>query len=122
MDIEKLFETLDKNDFIVANPNTVQAVVNAHYKALLWLAQASPAEVADTVPPEFLLGERALYESAYLKTREAFSRTGIMSLDGMKSVADMIKELDPDMASATVDVAASFIPRFAEKAASTVKL
>ena len=95
-----------KNDFINANPNTVQAVVNAHYKALLWLAQASPAEVADSVPPEFLLGERALYESAFVKTKEAFSRTGIMSLDGMQSVAGMIKELDPDMASATVDLAA----------------
>ncbi|MBL8697936.1 MAG: ABC transporter substrate-binding protein [Alphaproteobacteria bacterium] len=111
-----------KNDFIVANPNTVQAVVNAHYKALLWIAKSSAAQVADAVPPEFHLGDRPLYEASVDKTREAYSRTGLMSLDGMKSVADMLKALDAEMATAIVDVPASFIARFAEKAAATVKL
>jgi NitT/TauT family transport system substrate-binding protein len=111
-----------KNDFIQANPNTVQAIVNAHYKALLWIAAATPAQVADAVPPEYHLGDRALYETAFAKTREAYSRTGISSLDGMKSVMDMLKALDTEMASATVDVAGTFVGRFAEKAAGAVKL
>lgn len=111
-----------KGDFITANPNTVQAVVNAHYKALLWLTQAKPSEIADVVPPEFHLGDRALYEAAITKTREAYSRTGLMSAEGMKSVVDMLKALDQEMATATVDIAKSFIPAFAEKAATTVKL
>jgi NitT/TauT family transport system substrate-binding protein len=111
-----------KNDFISANPNTVQAIVNAHYKALLWIAAATPAQVADAVPPEYHLGDRALYEAAFGKTREAYSRTGVSSLDGMKSVMDMLKTLDSEMASATVDVAATFVGRFAEKAAGAVKL
>jgi NitT/TauT family transport system substrate-binding protein len=111
-----------KNDFITANPNTVQAIVNAHYKALLWIAAATPAQIADAVPPEYHLGDRALYETAFAKTREAYSRTGIASLDGMKSVMDMLKTLDSEMASATVDVAGTFVGRFAEKAAGAVKL
>jgi NitT/TauT family transport system substrate-binding protein len=111
-----------KNDFITANPNTVQAIVNAHYKALLWIAAATPAQVADAVPPEYHLGDRALYETAFAKTREAYSRTGVSSLDGMKSVMDMLKTLDSEMASATVDVAGTFVGRFAEKAAGAVKL
>jgi NitT/TauT family transport system substrate-binding protein len=111
-----------KNDFIAANPNTVQAIVNAHYKALLWIAAATPAQVADAVPAEYHLGDRALYETAFAKTREAYSRTGVSSLDGMKSVMDMLKALDSEMASATVDVAGTFVGRFAEKAAGAVKL
>jgi NitT/TauT family transport system substrate-binding protein len=111
-----------KNDFITANPNTLQAIVNAHYKALLWIAAATPAQVADAVPPEFHLGDRALYEAAFGKTREAYSRTGVSSLDGMKSVMDMLKALDSEMASANVDVAGTFVGRFAEKAAGSVKL
>jgi NitT/TauT family transport system substrate-binding protein len=111
-----------KNDFITANPNTVQAIVNAHYKALLWIAAATPAQVADAVPPEYHLGDRTLYETAFAKTREAYSRTGVSSLDGMKSVMDMLKTLDSEMASATVDVAGTFVGRFAEKAAGAVKL
>ena len=100
----------------------MQAVVNAHYKALLWIAKATPAQVADAVPPEYHLGDRPLYESAFTKTREAYSKTGIMSVDGMKSVSDMLKALDQEMATATVDVSKSFTPGFAEKAAATVKI
>jgi NitT/TauT family transport system substrate-binding protein len=111
-----------KNDFIQANPNTVQAIVNAHYKALLWIAAATPAQVADAVPAEYHLGDRALYEAAFGKTREAYSRTGVSSLDGMKSVMDMLKALDSEMATANVDVAGTFVGRFAEKAAGMVKL
>ncbi len=111
-----------KNDFIAANPNTMQAIVNAHYKALLWIASATPAQVADAVPPEFHLGERALYEAAFAKNREAYSRTGISSADGMKSVLDMLKALDKEMETAAVKVEDTFVPRFAERAAGTVKL
>ncbi|MFM9975206.1 MAG: ABC transporter substrate-binding protein [Beijerinckiaceae bacterium] len=111
-----------KSDFITANPNTVQALVNAHYKALLWLAKATPDQVADAVPPEYHLGDKALYIAAFGKTREAYSRTGISTPDGMKSVMDMLKALDAEMATATVDVPGTFIARFAEKAATTVKL
>jgi sulfonate transport system substrate-binding protein len=111
-----------KNDFIRSNPNTVQAIVNAHYKALQWIAKATPAEVADVVPPNYLLNDRPLYEAAFKKTREAYSVTGLMSADGMASVASMLKALDANMASAKVDVSASFDHRFVDKAASTVKL
>ncbi len=111
-----------KNDFIAANPNTVQAVVNAHYKALLWIAASTPAQVADAVPAEFHLGDRALYEAAFTKTREAYSRTGISAVDGMKSVLDMLKALDKEMETASVKVEDTFVGRFAERAAGAVKL
>jgi NitT/TauT family transport system substrate-binding protein len=111
-----------KNDYIAANPNTVQAIVNAHYKALLFIARATPAGIADAVPPEFHLGDRALYESAFTKTREAYSRTGISAADGMRSVYDMLKALDKEMETANVDVASTFVTRFAEKAAGAVRL
>jgi NitT/TauT family transport system substrate-binding protein len=111
-----------KNDYIAANPNTVQAIVNAHYKALLWIAASTPAQIADSVPAEYHLGDRALYEAAFGKTREAYSRTGISSPDGMQSVMDMLKALDKEMESANVKVADTFVPRFAETAAGAVKL
>jgi NitT/TauT family transport system substrate-binding protein len=111
-----------KNDFLAANPNTVQAVVNAHYKALLWIARATAAQIADVVPPEFHLGDRGLYEASVDKSREAYSRTGVMSLEGMQSVADMLKALDAEMSTATLDVPATFISRFVERAATMVRL
>src|ERR1051326_8415999 len=44
-------------DFIKKNPNTVQALTNAIVRALLWLQKATPDQVADTVPPDYLLGD-----------------------------------------------------------------
>jgi NitT/TauT family transport system substrate-binding protein len=111
-----------KNDFIQANPNTTQAIVNAHYKALLWIASATPEQVADAVPPEFHLGDRALYLAAFSKTKEGYSRTGISSAEGMQSVMDMLKALDKEMESATVKVVDTFVARFAERAAGSVRL
>ncbi|MGL5114649.1 MAG: ABC transporter substrate-binding protein [Beijerinckiaceae bacterium] len=111
-----------KNDFIQANPNTVQAVVNAHFKALLWIGQATPDQIADSVPPEFHLGDRALYLAAVAKSKEAYSKTGVFASDGMKSVYDMLKALDAEMATANVDPAITFVSRFVEKAAGSVRL
>jgi NitT/TauT family transport system substrate-binding protein len=35
--------------------------VNGLYKALRWIDKASPAEVADAVPEQYHLGDKALY-------------------------------------------------------------
>ncbi len=107
-----------KQDFIKANPNTTQAVVNAIFKALKWIGQATPEQVADAVPDTYHLGDKALYIRAVKASKEAYSTTAISTLEGMKSVYDMLKLLDAEMASATVDLASTFVDSFARKAAA----
>jgi NitT/TauT family transport system substrate-binding protein len=46
-------------DFVKKNPNTVQALTNAMVRALIWLQKATPDQIASTVPPEYLLGNKA---------------------------------------------------------------
>ena len=50
-----------RGDFIEKNPATTQRLVNAFMKSLKWLASATPEDVADTVPTEYHLGDKALY-------------------------------------------------------------
>jgi NMT1-like family len=50
--------------FLAANPKTVQALVNTLYQALLWMQKASPEQIADSVPQEYWLGDKALYLAA----------------------------------------------------------
>ena len=57
-----------KRDFIEKNPNTVQALVNAFYKTLKWLDKATPEQIADNVPQEYWLGDKALYIAAVKAT------------------------------------------------------
>ena len=107
-----------KTDFIAANPNTTQRLVNAHLKALKWLASATPEAVADTVPPEYHLGDKALYLKAVKNSLESYSRTGIIPASGQQSVLDTLQLLDPEMKDAKIDLAATFTDRFVKRAAS----
>ncbi|TDR89049.1 ABC transporter substrate-binding protein [Enterovirga rhinocerotis] len=107
-----------KSDFVSANPNTVQRLVNAHVKALKWLASATPEQVADLVPPEYHLGDKPLYLKAVKSSLESYSRTGIIPQEGMESVLDTLRKLDAELASAKIDLAATFTDRFVKAAAS----
>jgi NitT/TauT family transport system substrate-binding protein len=102
-------------EFIEKNPETTQRLVNAFMKSLKWLRAATPEEVADTVPPEYHLGDKALYVAAVKKSLESYSRDGIVSTEGMNSVLGMLKALDPEMQNATVDLAKTFDDRFVKK-------
>src|SRR5258706_12242441 len=66
-----------RDEFIKANPNTVQALANAMVRALKWLNAATPDDVAKAVPPEYLIGDRTLYLEAYRKNSESYSRDGL---------------------------------------------
>jgi len=107
-----------KKDFIDANPVTTQHLVNAFMKSLKWLQTAKPEDVAETVPPEYHLGDRPLYIKAVQNSLESYSRTGIVPPEGMASVMDMLKTLDPELKDAKVDLTATFDDRFVKKAAS----
>jgi NitT/TauT family transport system substrate-binding protein len=109
-----------RQDFIEKNPDTIQKIVNATLSSLKWIEQATPDQVADTVPPEYLLGDRPTYLAAVAKLKESYSRTGIPTQEGMQSVYSTLKQLDPELANAQVDLAKTFEPRFAR--AATVKI
>lgn len=110
-----------KHDFIEKNPNTTQRLVNAFMLSLRWLAKATPEEIADTVPPEYHLGDKPLYLKALQAGLECPSRDGVIPRTGMQSVYDMLKQLDPEFASVNVNLDATFDGRFVAKAA-TLKL
>ncbi|HEY8380648.1 MAG TPA: ABC transporter substrate-binding protein [Microvirga sp.] len=105
-----------KKDFIDANPQTAQRLVNAFVKSLKFLQTAKPEEIADTVPPEYHLGDKPLYLKAVQNSLESYSRNGIVTRTGMDSVMDMLKQLDPELKDAKVDLATTFDDRFVRKA------
>ena len=109
-----------KADFIEKNPNTVQRVVNAFYKTLKWLEKATPDDIAKAVPPEYHLGDRALYMKAVQASRAMYSKDGIVSDAGMKNAFDMLVQFDDELKSAKVDLPKTFDDRFVKKAAGSM--
>ncbi|WP_262273090.1 MULTISPECIES: ABC transporter substrate-binding protein [Microvirga] len=106
-----------KKDFIEQNPQTTQRLVNAFVKSLKWLQTAKPEDIAATVPEEYYLGDKPLYLKAVQNSLESYSRDGIIQMTGMQSVLDMLRQLDPELKDAKVDLAATFNDRFVRQAA-----
>jgi len=110
-----------KRDFMERNPNTVQALVNAFYKALKWLEKASPQQVADAVPKEYWLGDRPLYEAAVKASQEAYSRDGVVAADGQKRTLEFLAQFEAEFKDRKIDPAKTWDGRFVQKAAAMVK-
>jgi NitT/TauT family transport system substrate-binding protein len=106
-----------KEEFVRDHPDTVQALTNAIVRALIWLQQASPEDVAKAVPPEYLAGDRALYLAAFEKSRATYSKDGLIPPAGVQSLYDVLRTFDPTVkAAAVLDVRQTYDNSFAQKA------
>ncbi len=110
-----------KRDFAEKNPNTVQGLVNAFYKTLKWMEKATPEQIADNVPTEYHLGDKALYIAAVKSSLEAYSRDGIVSAESTKRSMEFLQQFDKDMKEAKIDTAKTWDGRFVAKAAQSIK-
>jgi NitT/TauT family transport system substrate-binding protein len=90
-----------KQDFIRRNPNTVQALTNAIVRTLDWLQKATPEEVARTVPPEYLAGDRAMYLAAFQTSRATYSKDGLIPAAGVQALHEVLRTFDPAVKEAT---------------------
>jgi NitT/TauT family transport system substrate-binding protein len=104
-------------DFINKNPKTVQAVANAIVRAEKWIAKATPQQVADNVPPEYLGENKALYADAFTNSRRCIAQNGEITAKGAQTVRDVLSAFDPTVASARIDLTSTYDNRFVEKAA-----
>ena len=107
-------------EFIAKNPRTVQALTNAMVRALLWIQKATPAQVADTVPPQYV-HNRDLYLASFAKVREGISPDGLIPREGAENTLRMLKEFDAATKAATIRLDDTYTNRFVEQALKTVK-
>ncbi len=106
-----------RQSFVRDNPGTVQALATAMVRALDWLAKATPEDVARTVPPEYLLGDRALYLAAFAKQRQSYSKTGRIPPEGVKAMHRTLSGFEPAVQSALgIRLEETYTNRFVEAA------
>ncbi|HEX7273898.1 MAG TPA: ABC transporter substrate-binding protein [Casimicrobiaceae bacterium] len=103
-------------DFVKKNPNTVQALTNAMVRALLWLQSATPDQVADTVPPDYLLGDRALYVAAFAKFKPAISPDGLFTKEGADDTLKFLMAFNPAIKPAEINLGQTYDNSYVEKA------
>jgi NitT/TauT family transport system substrate-binding protein len=105
-----------KQSFIAANPDTMQALVNAFYKTLKWIATATTDEIVSSVPPDYFLGDRDIYVKALRSNLLVYSKTGMIAPRGMQSALNMLAGFDPELIGAKLDLQKTFDDRFIKRA------
>ena len=106
-----------RRDFIDANPGTMQALVNAFVATLGWMQRASLDEIAAKVPEAYLAGDAALYKAALERSRPMYSPDGRLDMDAAANALKVLAAFDPQVASATIDLKATWDGRFVDAAA-----
>jgi len=108
-------------DFIKKNPNTVQALTNAMVRALLWLQKATPEQVADTVPSDYLLGDRTLYVAAFAKFKPAISPDGLFTKEGAENTLKFLAAFNPAVKPGEIKLDQTYDNSFVQKALAKYK-
>ncbi len=102
--------------YIERNPVAVQAAVTAFVRALKWMAGHSAEEIANAMPPEYALGNKAIYIRALAASRAMYSRDGRFVPGAPDTAYQVLKQFDASVASAPIDLAKTFVSQFVDKA------
>lgn len=103
-------------EFIRKNPNTVQALTNAMVRALIWMQQASPQQILNTVPEEYTLGNKAMYLFAYNNVKTAYSKDGLFNEAGAKTTLKALASFNPAIKPDQIRLSETYTNEFVKKA------
>ena len=103
-------------EFLRKHPNVALALASAIVRADKWIQNASATDVAKVVPAAYLLGDQALYLFAYDKVKQAISPDGLIPDAGAKATLAALREFDPGVKGAQIDLARTYTNEFTKKA------
>src|SRR4051812_22622343 len=102
--------------FAEKNPNTVQALVNALVRGLKWVKAHNPEEIAKMMPPEYALGDAAVFVESIKANHDAYSPDGKFLKDAPETALKVLKAFDPNVQGATIDLSKTFTEKFVSAA------
>lgn len=105
-----------REEFLKANPETARALAGAMVRTLKWLQTASDDEVAATVPPEYLAGDRKLWLAGLRKMRESYSKDGLYSADAVAAQIRVLAAFEPSVRESKPDASVLFTNDFSKRA------
>jgi NitT/TauT family transport system substrate-binding protein len=102
--------------FIKDYPKTTQAVVNAFVRGLHWIASHSPEDIAKLMPAEYAMGNMSTYVEAVAASKPMYSPDGHFLPQAAQTAYDVLKQFNPPVAAAKVDLSKTYTDDFVSKA------
>jgi NitT/TauT family transport system substrate-binding protein len=97
------------------NAKAVQSLTNAFVRGLKWIAGHSAEEIAKVMPPEHALGNPDLFVRSIRSSIPMYSPDGRFSREGAETALKVLREFDPAVRSANIDLAATYTEAFVDK-------
>ena len=98
-----------------SQPQAVQALVNAFVRGLKWIATHSPEDIAAAMPPEYALGDPANFVRSIRSSQPTYSPDGRFSREGADTALMVLREFDPAVRGASIDLAKTYTEAFLDK-------
>jgi len=106
-----------KNDWVNSHKDVAQRLVNVYVKTLKWMKAHSASEIADKMPPGYLLPSRDLYVAALQNQLSIFGTDCKMPASGPQTVLSVLQNFVSSFGkSTTVDLSKTYTNEFAGKA------
>jgi NitT/TauT family transport system substrate-binding protein len=101
--------------FIEKNPHTTQALVNAFVRGLRWIHGHTAEEIAAVMPPEYALGDKAVYVASIKASLAMYSPDGRLAENAGETAYKVLKRFDPGVQKAKIDLSQTFTNAFVDK-------
>src|SRR5438309_162270 len=105
-----------RTEWINANKDTVQHVVNAYVKTQKWIASHSPQEIADKLPADYQAGDPGAYVQALTDSMGMFTKDGRMPQGGPEFVLKTLQSFNPELAAKQIDLSKTWDATYVENA------
>jgi NitT/TauT family transport system substrate-binding protein len=109
-----------RKDFFDQNPRIIEAFAGAMVRALLWIGQAADEDIADTLPAEWAMPNRALFLASIRGARDMSIPGGRFGLEEARGALHVLSTIDPSLRSSNVDLGATFTDASVDKAYATI--
>jgi NitT/TauT family transport system substrate-binding protein len=105
-----------KRSWLIAHPNTIQALTNGIAHAMHWLRTSNVDEIVDAMPKDYWMGDRALYRKVVEANLPSFLWDGIGTDAAARNAFNSVAMLDPELQKAKIDLSKSYTNEFMIKA------
>lgn len=103
-------------EFVQRHPALCQSLAHGIVHALKWLQTAGPRDLLKTVPESYLLGDRALYLSAFNKVRETISPDGLLAPEAARNALKVLAASESGLRPERIDIERTYTNEFARRA------
>jgi NitT/TauT family transport system substrate-binding protein len=103
-------------DWVEKNRPVVQKLANAFVKTLKYIHSHTAAEIADKMPKDFYVGDKASYVKALADGKSMFTPDGVMPAGGPETVLAVLSGFNKNLKGKTVDLSKTYTTEFVKNA------